>query len=196
MQSSNTFPGASKLGWQGLFRYCSLSLEFSIIPHWRGPQPFQCSNDISYFLSPSMLSLCPKASLNYINLIHYYWKLGSVSLCTEAQNVSIFHIQLVESNYYQSSGLVLLTPQAWLEVACHWELCEFVRGRFVWLAGCRSVFAGRSRWRCNLVSQCVGAGDLWPPCLSLELPFDCFIPSRALESMLMSKVLIYQSIRG
>lgn len=45
-------------------------------------------------------------------------------------------------------------------------------------------------------NQCVGASDLWAPCLSVELPFDCFIPSRALESMLMSKVLIYQSIRG
>lgn len=81
-------------------------------------------------------------------------------------------------------------------VACHWESCEVVGGHFFWLAGCGLVFAGRSRWRCNLVSQCVGASDLWPPCLSVELPFDCFIPSRALESMLMSKVLIYQSIRG
>lgn len=58
------------------------------------------------------------------------------------------------------------------------------------------VFAGWSRWKGNLESQCVGESDLWPPCLSVELPFDCSIPSRALESMLMSKVLIYQSIRG
>lgn len=79
------------------------------------------------------------------------------------------------------------------------ELC--IIGSYVTLlegvwSGCGLVFAGQSRWRCNLVSQCVGASDLWPPCLSVELPFDCFIPSRALESMLMSKVLIYQSIRG
>lgn len=44
-----------------------------------------------------------------------------------------------------------------------------------------------------MYSQCVGASDLWP-CLSVELPFDWFIPSRALESMLMSEVLIYHSI--
>lgn len=74
--------------------------------------------------------------------------------------------------------------------------CKVVRGRSGWSAGCGLVFAGRSQWQSNLESQCVGASDLWALCLSVELPFDCFIPSRALESMLMSKVLIYQSIRG
>lgn len=52
--------------------------------------------------------------------------------------------------------------------------------------GCRLVFARPTQRWCNVVSQCVGASDLWPSCLSMELQFDCFIHCKALESMLMS----------
>lgn len=100
-----------------------------------------------------------------------------------------------------AQGLSALVSSSWL-LDANWEL--HVIGSHVKLLeviSCGWLVAdwylpGWSRCRCNLVSQCVGASDLWPPCLSVELPFDCFIPSRALESMLMSKVLIYQSIRG
>lgn len=118
------------------------------------------------------------SSLSSVNLIYYYWESNNKGTC----------------NCYQLCGHVLLTPPVWQEVLCHWEPCELEVIIFCLVA--RWCLPGsQSRWCCNLVSQCVGASDLWPLCLSVELPFDCFIPSRALEPMLMSKVLIYQSIR-
>lgn len=116
------------------------------------------------------------------SLIHH-WILGSVfhpvthSKCS-AKLSSFWHLSTNQELHVIGSHVKLLEV-----VSCGWLVADW-------------YLLGWSRCRCNLVSQCVGASDLWPPCLSVELPFDCFIPSRALESMLMSKVLIYHSIRG
>lgn len=69
MHGSALFPGVSKLGWQGLFR--SLQSHTEEVPT---PLVFKRYLMPTCSAMPSILSLCPKASLSFTNLVYYEWK--------------------------------------------------------------------------------------------------------------------------